>query len=261
MSKDAQGNEIADVNSENEQDSSQDLAQAEQAEATSLKREEAQVMIDEAVAKAIEQGKQLGRKELQSQQERNKAEAVRLQRIAESTKRRLEGTRNRIATENPELYQEFEIADLKAEKLERDQYEKEEQSRLQQEEFHSQFVGSLNEHLEEQGIAKDNPKIDWGEGAAGYVEAQKRFLASVAKIVKEEKSSLVQAQKTLEARLVKLEKIAGGEADENEANSVDTTTSGGAVSVSDTDFLTKFGNGDLPFTKENKTRYTKIINS
>jgi RNA polymerase-interacting CarD/CdnL/TRCF family regulator len=86
------------------------------------------------------------------------------------------------------------------------------------------------------------------------LEAQRRFLDSAAKIVKEKTQS---ANTDWEKRLKVLEDKAKGVVNQ-EANSVPTAPSGGGVSQSDRDFLAKFGSGELPMTKENVLRYEKI---
>ncbi len=60
----------------------------------------------------------------------------------------------------------------------------------------------------------------------------------------------------LKKRLKELEKLVGKV--NVEVNSVETSASVGAVSGSDAEFVKKFGNGDVPLSKENVARYNKI---
>ena len=221
--------------------------------AEALTEERVQQLIAEATARAVESGKQFGRRELQSQQDRNAAEVARASRRAQVTENTLGAVRSHLQSYDPEVAKEMELAELRAERQGRMSLEQEERLQQQQEVDGKALQESLYAHLETLGIDAGDTRIDWAEDSNNYTQGRSRFDASVAKIVKEEKQTM---QSGLEQRLRDLEaRINQANID---VNSVEATTSGGVVAGSDAEFMNKFGAGDLPASKENIARYEKI---
>ena len=216
-----------------------------------------QQMIADATAKAVEAAKEVGRRELQSQQDRNRAEVARAERRARLAETTLQATQESLNRLDPDAAKDVELARLRAREQGQVVMEQEDVAGKAQQEFHQQFVEGLNQFITGLGVDPKDPRIDWGTNAPNYLEAQKRVLNSVSTIQKEKLQTI---QSGLEKRLADLEKKAKGEAD-IEANSVDTTNPSGVVAGSDKDFLAKFGAGDLPMSKENIARYEKITKS
>ena len=211
-------------------------------------------MIAEATAKAVREAKELGKRELQSQQDRNKAELARLERRAQLSEGQSSAALTHLRSTNPEVAKEFELAQLRAERDGRTTLEQEEGLAKQQAEFHEKFHTNLNQFITNLGVDPKDKRIDWAEDSQDYLEAQQRILASAAVIQKENIQTI---QSSLETRLKALEAKAREET--NEANSVETTTSQGVVAGSDAEFVKNFAEDKIPMTKANVARYQKLL--
>jgi len=225
-----------------------------------LTAEAIQKMVEEATAKAVAQAKDIGRRELQSEQDRNKAALLKAQREAGLAQNTLRTTRARMQSIDPKLAEEMELAELRSKDFAYQQAEQEEALIKQQTEFHNQFQSGLTQFVTNLGLDPKDTRIDWAGDAPNYLAAQQRVLDSVAKIQKENMQTM---QSGLEKRLKEIEaKVGKVSTDANiEANSVNTTTSQGVVAGSDAEFVKKFGTGELPMTKANVDRYNKIQNT
>lgn len=243
---------------ESKQDDGQEAAQTQKAEALSNEQlEVVRRLIAESTSDAVEKAKDVGRRELQSQQDRNKAEAARLERRAKAAEAALKATQRTLEELDPDAASKAELARYKAQEQELSLTEQQEEALKTQQEFHQQFQNNLTQFITSLGIDPKNEKIDWAEDAKNYLEAQQRVLKSVADI----QSESLKEYKNLEKRLKEDEKKKAEES-KREANSVETTTSQGDVArMSDADFYKKFANGELPMNKTNKTRAEKILNS
>jgi len=213
-----------------------------------------QELIAKETAKAVQEAKELGKRELQSAQDRNKAELAKAQRRAELAEKTLGAARTHIQNIDPEVAKEMELAELREREKGRLTQEQQEALAKEQEAQARAIQESLANHLKTLGIDPKDPRLDWADDSTDYVEGRARFDASVAKIVQEEKETI---QSSFEKRLKDLEaKIAERE---TEANSVNTSTPQGVVEGSDEDFVKKFANYEIPDTKENRARYQKIL--
>jgi len=221
-------------------------------EPPALTEERVQQLIAEATMKAVGQAKEAGRRELQGQQDRNRAEVESANRRAKFAEDTLKTTRTRLSESDPDTAKEMELEEYRAREKGRQTQEQVEAQQRQQVEFHSQFQSNLTQFITSLGVDPKDGRIDWGDDAPNYLEAQRRVLESATKIQKEniqtEKEGLEKRLKDLEAKV------------NEEANSVETT-SGGVVAGSDTEFIKKFASGELPYTKGNKARYEKIQNT
>ena len=212
--------------------------------------------VKQLIAEAVKQSKELGKRELQGQQDRNKAELARVQRRAQTAEKAIEDARTRIATTDPEVAKELELAQLRADREGRLLTEQEEAAIQQQSEFHKQFHDTLNQFVKGLGIDPEDKRIDWATDAPNYLVAQQRVLDSVSII---QKANLAILQSGFEKRLKDIEaKVA---AQSTEANSVETSTSPGVTSASDADFAKNFAAGTLPMTKANIDRYNRLLNT
>lgn len=263
--EDVSQKEQASTNAETEenteepkQDDGQEAAQTQKAEALSNEQlEVVRRLIADSTSDAVEKAKDVGRRELQSQQDKNKAEAARLERRAKAAEAALKATQRTLEELDPDAASKAELARYKAQEQELSLTEQQEEALKTQQEFHQQFQNNLTQFITSLGIDPKNEKIDWAEDAKNYLEAQQRVLKSVADI----QSESLKEYKNLEKRLKEDEKEKAEES-KREANSVETTTSQGDVArMSDADFYKKFANGELPMNKTNKTRAEKILNS
>ena len=221
-----------------------------------LTKESVAQMIADATATAIEQAKELGKRELQGAQDRNKAEIARAERRANIAEAALKGARTHAQSIDPEVAKELELAELRAREQGRTQYEQEELTAESQEKFHVEFLARQQKFITDLGIDPKDKRIDWAGDAKDYLEAMERVQGSVAKIQKENVKTL---QDKLDARLKSLEaKVNQANTD---ANSVNTELPGGAPAGSDAEFMKQFGAGTVPATKENVARVQKIQNS
>lgn len=243
---------------ESKQDGGQEDAQTQKAEALSNEQlEVVRRLIADSTSDAVEKAKDVGRRELQSQQDKNKAEAARLERRAKAAEAALKATQRTLEELDPDAASKAELARYKAQEQELSLTEQQEEALKTQQEFHQQFQNNLTQFITSLGIDPEDEKIDWAVDAKNYLEAQQRVLKSVADI----QSESLKEYKNLEKRLKEDEKKKAEES-KREANSVETTTSQGDVArMSDADFYKKFANGELPMNKTNKTRAEKILNS
>jgi len=219
------------------------------------KEQEAKVnqMIADATATAVAEAKILGKRELQSAQDKNRAELARAERRARLAEGSLGASRTQLQSLDPEVAKEMELAELRAERAGRLTLEQEDALRQQQEVQGRALSDSLHAHLTALGIDPNDKRIDWATDSTNYVQGRSRFDASLAQIIKEEKQTM---QNSLEKRLKDLEaKMVQAGID---VNSVSTAASVGATAGSDAEFIKKFGEGDLPLNKENVERYEKI---
>lgn len=205
-----------------------------QQEQAALTEDKVRQMIAEATAKAVEQAREQGRRELQSAQDRNKA-----------IQRRLGITEKRLKETDPDAIEHIELEDYKAGKAE-------DESRRANEEAFNAFKAKTSELLKEFDVDPDNKAIDWGENAPTFQEAYERVWKSAKKIRAEfEKSSSTRKEAELEA------KITARIRRELELDSVDTSNGGGVTG--DTAWKSKWASGELPATKENLAKAKKLL--
>jgi len=213
-------------------------------------------LIQQKVATEIAKATEASRREIQSVKDKARAEVESALRRAHAAEYTMGATRTQLQSLDPDVAKEMELTEFRVKEQNRAIAEQEEQSRRVQTEHHQQFFTGLANYITGLGIDIQDQRIDWAQNASNYYEAQNRVLDSVAKI---QKGNTQTTQGGLEKRLKDLEaKLAQAGI---EANSVDTTTSPGVVTSSDTEFVKKFGSGDLPMTKENVDRYNKIQNT
>ncbi len=147
---------------------------------------------------------------------------------------------------------EAELNLLRSQGKEYQSFMQDEEQRRRAESYRQTLQTSLVENVKALGIDPDDKRIDWAENETDFLAGRSKFDASVAKILKEEKGvtekKMTDDFKVLEANLRK----------DLGLDKVDTTTtaSGGDA---DTEFMSKFGKGDVPFTKENKERAEKLM--
>ena len=234
-----------------EEGQTQEPAQ-EQPEA--LTEEKVQAMIAEATARAVQEAKELGRRELQSQQDQNRAEKAKLQRQANVSARVLAATDETLRSLDPETQSAVELARLRAEKQAREESTQDDEAAVNAEAYNTRLKDSLDANLDALGIKQDDPRIDWGLPSDDIISGRMKFDASVAKILKENQES---ERSDFEKRLKALESKDKAEKIEN--NSVETDTSQGVADASDKEFTRLFNAGELPFTKANVDRANKLL--
>lgn len=131
------------------------------------------------------------------------------------------------------------------------------QQRQQAETFDRSFQENMNQFITQLGVDPNDKRIDWGTDARDYLSKQQRILTSVTNIQQE---NLTKAQKTLEDSVT--QQIKDAEVRIRKDAGLDTEETGVSAGISgtDTDFIDKFGTGELPYTKENVDRANKILN-
>ena len=224
------------------------------AETPTLTEEKVRQLIAEATGKAVEQAREQGKRELQSSQDRNKAEQTRLERRARLAEGQVGAALTHLRSADPEVANEFELTQLRAERDGRLTLEQEEELARQQDEFNVKFHTNLNQFITNLGVDPKDARIDWATDAQDYLEAQQRILTS-ATVIQKENTQKVQA--SWDSRLKALEAQVNAEG--KEANSVETTTSQGVVVGSDAEFVKNFAEDKLPLTKANVERYQKLL--
>ncbi|KKN78448.1 hypothetical protein LCGC14_0349800 [marine sediment metagenome] len=235
-----------------EGDTSPPAVETEGEEKATLTEERVQELIAEATAKAVLDAKEVGRRELQRQQESNRLEKQSRQR-AESDVRAYETSFKGL---DEEVQKDIELARFR----EQDKYNRstmqEETQKQQTDAFYQRMNDGVFSHLESLGILRDDKRLDWGEGSRDYVEARNKLDASVAKILNSDRED---KEKTLvgkaEERFKQLETEFRKE---HNLDSHDTSGGAGVVNQSDADFMAGMGDASLSLTKENRARLKQI---
>lgn len=218
-----------------------------------LTEEKVQQMIAEATAKAVGEAKDAGRKELQSQQDRNIAALSKADRRAKTAEGTLGSAGVLLKESDPEAFKDLQIEELTARVKEHTTLDQEQEAQNQQTAYGQALHDSLIAHLDALGIDSKDERLDWAADATGLVQGRSRFDSSIAKIIKGNQQTM---QSGFDERLRAIEsKVEGSNI---EANSVNTGASQGAISGSDAEFIKKFGSGDVPMTQESMKRYEKI---
>ncbi len=218
-----------------------------------LTEERIQQLIAEATQKAVEQGKNLGRREMQAIKDKEVAE---IKRKADLAERRVKAVDASLTDLDEETRAKVEHQKQKVELESYRTREQEDESRRQQEAYYEKLNQSLKDEVTSLGIDPSDKRIDYAEDAKDYFDGRKRFSDSLAKIVKSEKETL---EKTLVTKAE--ERFKQMEADfrkQHGLDSHDTTTSTGVVTESEADFMAAFGRGDLPVNQVNLKRYEEI---
>ncbi len=208
---------------------------------------------DAAASKAAIQAKEAGRRELQSQQNKNAERARRLEAQIKERDAQLSTAAGKLKNYEPDAAKDIELTGLRTREQERGTTEQQEAAIAAQQQFHEKYHETQVNFIKGLGLNPEDERIDWGEDAPDYLVAMQRTLESVGKIQKEKETAL---QVGYEKRLREVEeKLKGVRID---ANSVPLPNAQAAAPGSDADFMRKFGNGELPDNKENRARLAKI---
>ena len=223
-----------------------------------LTEERIQQLIAEATQKAIEQGKTLGRREMQGIKDREVAD---IKRRADLAERRSVAYERGLGELDEETRARLTQQRLQGENEYYKTREQEEEVRRQQEIYIQQLDQSLKDEVASLGIDPSDKRVDYASdvnipGLPGYFEGRKRFSESLTKILKAEKES---ADKTaLDKAEARFKQLESEFRKQNGLDSQDTTAQTGVLNQSDADFMADWGNYKLPDTKENRARYDGI---
>jgi len=194
-------------------------------EAGTVSQEESQTKVEKEplteakVAQMLVEAREADKKHFQSLADTVIAKANREARDARTKAGAAEASRvamkQQLLKTNPQAKQALDFADAQA----RLQYY---DSKEAEDTFSNQFYGNLKEDIVNRGIDPTDKRIDWGEDAKDTFETQKRVLASVAKIQKDDEvSDRRKFEQRMEDKFAQLSKDAG-------IDSVRTDISGGA---------------------------------
>ena len=213
-----------------------------------LTEERVQQLIAEATSKAVTEAKEVGRRQLQGEQDRNK-NVERRARLAES---RVKGLETGLSGLDEETRKDIELARYREQDKHYQSTAQEETQRQQEATSIQQMNDSLIEEVRSWGVDPNDKRIDYASNAPDYFTGRTRFTTSLQKIVREEQKKADEKRagdfKGLES---KLRKDLG-------LDSVDTTAGGGGGSDSDADFKKGIGDGSLPLNKTNMARAKKL---
>ncbi len=187
-----------------------------------LTEERIQQLIAEATQKAIDQGKEVGRREMQAIKDKEVAEANRKARLADMRARNYEESFTGL---DEETRQSIELKQARGQVQYYQSAEQEERARQTQEAYIQKLNESLVNHLETLGIDKNDKRVDWAKDAGDYLEGRNKFDASVARILKEDEAKRLKEAgekqtNSFKEMELKLRKELG-------LDSVDTSVSGG----------------------------------
>ena len=208
----------------------------QQATQQPLSEERVQQLIAEATQMAIDQAKDLGRRELQSQQDRNRAELLRAERRAQQAEARLNAYDGSVVNLDDESKTAIEQARLRGDNKYYQDLMKEEETRKQQETYANQLTQSLKEEATSLGIDPNDNRIDYALDESDYFKGRQRFTGSLSKIVKGNQDvaskQMQDAFKTMEANLRKELGL-----------DVVPLSSGAAVDTSEATFIKEYNDG------------------
>lgn len=222
-----------------------------QSQAQPLTEERVQQLIAEATATAVAQAKDAGRRELQSEQDRN----INTEKRAKFAESRVNAYETSFKGLDEDTQKDIELARYR----EQDKYfqttAQEETQRQQDAAFYQRMNEGVLNYLDSLGIPRDDKRIDWGAGSQDYIEARSKLDASVAKIMTENKKvaedKMKDDFKTLESSLRK---------DLNLDSDI-PPSGGGSGSDSDADFKKGVGDGSIPVKgKAGKANYERARN-
>jgi hypothetical protein len=218
-----------------------------------LTEERVQQLIAEAQAKAIEDGKMLGKREMQAIKDREVAAEKRRAELAERKAKIYEGSFNDL---DDEAKAQLELRRLRGETELYKQREQEDSQSRQQQEYISRLEQSLKDEVNSYGVDPTDKRIDYAKDAPNYFDGRKRFTESLARIVRENRES---AEKNLKMEMdTKFKQMESDFRKKYGLDSHDTTSVTGVMSQSDADFMKAYGNYELPASKENIARYDQI---
>ena len=207
-----------------------------------------QQMLAQTSSEATKQAVEAGRRQLQSEQDRN-INAERRARLAES---RVDAYETSFKGLDEEAQKDIELARLREQEKYHQTTAQEDVTKQQEATYYQRMNEGVLSSLDALGIPRDDKRIDWGSGSQDYVEARSRLDASVAKIISSDRKvtedKMNEDFKTLESKLRK----------DLNLDSVDTTAGGGSGDDSDAEFKKGIGDGSLPLNKENMARAKKM---
>ena len=213
-----------------------------------------QQLIAEATTKALEQGKETGKREMQGAKDREVAEAKRATRLAED---RAKVMTSSLSGLDEESRKEVELAQLRQERNIYADAEKEDRAVKAQEQYAERLVNSINESIRELGIDTADKRLDWATGERiDPVEGRQRLDASIAKILKEEEGKRMtsfqeELKKDFAAMKAELRKDMGLESHDKGDNA-------GGGSDDDSTFYSAFAAGTVEPTAANLKRIEEI---
>ena len=211
-----------------------------------------QQMLAQASSEATKQATEAGRRQLQSEQDRNRnaeAKAERRARSAESTTKAYETSFKGL---DEETQKDIELGRYREQDKYTQSLAQEDAQRQQETAYFQRMNESLLDEVRTWGIDPDDKKIDFASDAPDYFAGRKRFIGSLQKIVGDNQKQAEETQKQNFANLEsKLRKDLG-------LDSVDTTAGSGGGSDSDADFKRGIGDGSLPLNKTNMARAKKL---
>jgi len=248
------GEQVSDETASKETETTEKSEQSKEQAFSEAQEARMQQLIAQATAKALEQGKEVGKREMQGVKDREVAEAKRAARLAEQRAKAIEGSLEGLDEESKK---DIELARLRKERNIYAEAEQEDKLIKSQEAYAERLISSINNHIKELGIEPSDKRLDWAKGEQiDPVEGRRRLDASIAKILKEEENKRMtdfqkELKKDFDEMKAALRKDLGLESHDKGDNA-------GSGSDSDADFLSRFGAGELPPTAANLKRVEEI---
>ncbi len=164
-------------------------------------------LIAEATQKAIEEGKGLGKREMQSIKDREVAEVSRKLRLTEMERDSLQSGLSEV---DEETRTKVELSRYKM----RDQFlQRQAQEETQKEALaktYEDFSNNMFQYLSDIGVDPKDKRIEWGENSESLLVKQQRILSQAGKIQKEVAKAEKDSVKTrLDAEIAKARKELG----------------------------------------------------
>lgn len=138
----------------------------------------------EEARQLLAEAKESGRREMQSEKDKDVRDAI---REANRLKQELANVNAGFGELDEDARTKMELARYRASDRTRQQFEAEEAQRRAVEQTVTQFKADLTEHATDLGINPTDTRLDWGVEGESLTIRNKKFLASVRKIEKEQK--------------------------------------------------------------------------
>ena len=209
--------------------------------------------IAQIVAEQVEIATNKAKGEIQSVKDKARVEVERATRRVTEAEGTVGAYKGKLSEVDPEAAATLRLGELEQKERFYRSRDATEAQKAQATQFDSAFVDSMNQFITGMGLDPTDKRIDWGTDAADYLSKQGKILASISQINKENtKASEVKLDQKLKDEIAKTRRDLG-------LDSVDLTTSAGVVSTPDTEFLEKFGKGEIPYNKANRERAEKLM--
>ncbi len=209
-----------------------------------------EVRVQQMISEAVGAAKETGKRELQSSQDKNKAEVARLTRRAVLAEGGLQATEDGLGALDEETRNAVELKKLREQAAHSQNWEAEDRNRQQLADTYRNWGDGMSQYITTIGL--DPTKVTWGDDSEPILEKEKRIFSEIGKMQKDKMETDVKAQDTkFKDMELALRKELG----------LDTGSvpAGAGAGDSDKTFAEKMADSDYVATAEDNKRTDKIL--